>query len=67
MTLNDLINVFDNDTTFQICKEDSWEDYDTVLFGSKLLNSIKHLKVRCAEAIECDVVRVDLEWSGLNE
>lgn len=63
MTLGELISVFGSDTSIQICKEDDWEQYDSFTPNSKLLKPFKDMKVRSAEAIDCDEIRVDLDWS----
>lgn len=62
MKLKELLMVFDNETEIQICKKDDWEDYDTLKTGSDLLRLVEDKMVRCVEAMDLDVIRVDLRW-----
>lgn len=61
MTLGELMAVFDNGTAIQICKEDNWDDYDSFTPNSKLLKPFVNAKVLCAEAVDYDEIRVDIQ------
>ncbi len=71
MKLYELIDVIDynRDSTLerlQICRPDSeWEDFDECLAGSALLIPLYHQTVRCIEAICENVIRVDIDWTGI--
>lgn len=61
MTLGELIIVFDSDTSIQICKDDDWDTYDSFTPNSKLLKPFVNAKVLCAEAVDADEIRVDIQ------
>jgi len=63
MTLGELIKVLDSNTSFQICKEDDWDTYDSFSPNSKLLKPFVNAKVLCVEAVDVDEIRVDIDWS----
>lgn len=64
MTLGELMAVFDNGATvIQICKDDDWDTYDSFAPNSKLFKSFYDKRVKCAEAVDYDEIRVDLDWS----
>lgn len=65
MTLRDLIYVFSylDGLKIQVCKEDDWDEYDTLFTYSPILKLIENKEVISAAAIEEDVIRVYLKWS----
>lgn len=71
MTLNELLDVIDYNREselerIQICKPDSdWEDFDEVVSSSALLRPFGNAKVRCIGAIAENVIRVEIDWTGL--
>lgn len=71
MTLNELLDVIDynRDSTtekIQICKPDSdWDDCDEVATSSALLCPFGNAKVKVIGAVDEDVIRVEIDWTGL--
>ena len=71
MTLNELLDVIDynRDSTIekiQICRPDSdWDDCDEVLTSSALLCPFGNAKIRCIGAVDENVIRVEIDWTGL--
>lgn len=68
MKLFELLNVIDynRESTvekIQICRPDgNWDDCDEVSSSSALLIPLYQCKVTCLEAIEQNVIRIDIEW-----
>lgn len=61
MKLSDLIETSSSENLmFQIVREDTWNEYDTVGWYSRLLDPIKECEVGMWEAIAPDVIRVQL-------
>lgn len=51
----------------QVCKPNSdWEEYDEVLASSALLLPLYQAEVTTIQAIEEDVIRIDIDWASLN-
>ena len=67
MTLKDLLAVLTDYDEIQICTEISWDIYDVLNANSKLLKPFYDLKVKCLSAVDHDVLRVDLDWSEIDE
>lgn len=71
MKLNELLDVIDyhRDSELeriQICKPDSdWDDFDEVSSSSSLLVPFGNAKVKCIGAIAENVIRVEIDWTGL--
>ena len=71
MTLNELLDVYDynreSETQYiQICRPNSnWDDCDQVLTSSALLCPFGNAKVNEIGAVGEDVIRVDIDWTGL--
>jgi hypothetical protein len=71
MTLNELLDVYDynreSETQYiQICRPNSnWDDYDQVLTSSALLCPFGNAEVNEIGAVGEDVIRVDIDWTGL--
>lgn len=71
MRLNELLDVIDyhRDSELeriQICRPDSdWEDFDEVSSSSALLCPFGNAEVRCIGAIRENVIRVEIDWTGL--
>lgn len=71
MTLNELLDVIDynRDSTIdkiQICRPNAdWDDCDEVLTSSALLFPFGNAKVKCVGAVAEDVIRVEIDWTGL--
>lgn len=73
MRLIDLLNLIDeygdemSPELIQICSEDSWDVYDTFHVSSVLLKPFYNLKIFSVTAVEKNVFRVDLDFSGMEE
>lgn len=73
MKLIDLLNLIDeygdemNPEMIQICNESTWDVYDSFHISSVLLKPFYNLKVFSVAAIEKNVFRVDLDFSGMEE
>lgn len=71
MLLEELLNLFDRNREgqlkVQICKTDIWDEYDTIYSDSPILEAIEHLYVKTAAAIEEDVIRIEIDWDGVND
>ena len=71
MTLNELLDVIDynRDSTtekIQICKPDSdWDDCDEVATSSALLCPFGNARVKEIGAVDENVIRVSIDWTGL--
>lgn len=71
INLGQLIDVIDlnRDSTvekIQICRADAeWEDYDEAATSSALLIPLYPAPVKCMEAVDQYVVRVDIDWDAL--
>lgn len=67
MTLLDLIKTSGDELTIQITRdEDTWNEYDTLSWDSRLLDPVKEYKVDLWEAIAPDVIRVQLNYDSNN-
>ena len=71
MTLNELLDVIDYNREseyekIQICRPDAnWDDCDEVLTSSALLCPFGNAKVNSIGAVNENVIRVDIDWTGL--
>ena len=71
MKLNELLDVIDyhRDSELehiQICNPDSdWDDFDEVSSSSALLRPFGNAEVKCIGAIAENVIRVEIDWTGL--
>ena len=71
MTLNELLDVIDYNREsetqkIQLCRPGAnWEDCDEVSTSSALLCPFGNAKVKEIGAIDEDVIRVDIDWTGL--
>jgi hypothetical protein len=67
VTLLDLIKTSGDELTIQITRdEDTWNEYDTLSWDSRLLDPVKEYKVDLWEAIAPDVIRVQLNYDSNN-
>jgi len=72
ITLGDLLDLFDYERTsgmiIQVCDNGGdWDDYDEVCIRSPLLHPFEKCKVKEVEAIDKDILRVDIDWSDADE
>jgi hypothetical protein len=71
ITLNDLLDLIDYNREsetekIQICRPDSdWDDCDEVGTSSALLCPFGNAEVKCIGAVDENVIRVDIDWTGL--
>lgn len=71
MTLNELLDVYDynreSQTEYiQICRPDgNWDDCDQVSTSSALLCPFGNAKVNEIGAVGENIIRVDIDWTGL--
>lgn len=67
MKLKDLVYVLDRDCDslkIQVCKKDTWDEYDTIESSGPLIKMIGEKEIIAAQAIAEDVIRVDLIWDN---
>lgn len=65
MKLKELVYVLDRDCDslkIQVCKQDNWDEYDTILSNSPIMKAIGEKEIIAAEAIGDNLIRVDLVW-----
>lgn len=69
MTLRELLEIIDPDSseTIQICREGSWDEYDTFHGDSILLKAFDDLEIGSLAAIKKDVFRVSLDFSKIDK
>lgn len=71
MTLNELLDVIDYNRDselekVQICRPDSdWDDCDEVGTNCALLCPFGNARVKCIGAVAENVIRVEIDWTGL--
>jgi hypothetical protein len=65
VTLLDLIKTSGDELTIQITRdEDTWNEYDTLSWESRLLDPVKECEVTTWEAMAPDVIRVQLNYDS---
>ncbi len=51
----------------QICRpNEGWDDYDEVAICSAILLPMYEAEITCMEAIDKDVIRIDIDWEKLD-
>ena len=71
MKLWELIDVIDCNRDsdiekLEICRPDSdWEDFDTCLARSAILVPLYQQNVKCIGAVDENVIRVEIDWTGI--
>ena len=65
MTLGEVINIYEStfarekpNMIIQICREDCFDEFDTISLKSRILESLKHKEVTAIGAADIDCIRV---------
>lgn len=71
MTLEELLDVIDysresENEKLQVCRPDgNWDEFDEVGTSSALLVPLYKAKVNTIQAVDEDIIRVDIDWKEI--